>query len=290
MSLARRTVLAVPVGAAALLGGHAGHAGAARPAPKGIAALEAAYATTIGLSARNLRTGRSLGHRLDERQPVLSTFKPLVAAALLARGADLDDRVSYRRSDVVDYSPVTGERRAMTLGELADAAIRFSDNTAGNLLLRRLGGDRGPAALTAYLRRLGDDVTRLERWETELNAATPGDPRDTSTPRALAATYHRLLVGDALPATARWALRGWLQSNTTSVEKFRTGLPDGWWCADKTGGGSYGTQNDVGVITAPEGTEILFAIQTRASTTDPDAVGSPDLMKALAELLVDRLG
>jgi beta-lactamase class A len=288
MSLARRTVLTAPV-AAALVGGHAG-ASTARPASRAVKELEAAYATTIGISARNLRTGRTLGHRLDERQPLLSTFKPLVAAALLTRKVDLDEVVRYRRSALVDHSPVTEGRRAMSVGELADAAIRFSDNTAGNLLLRRLGGDRGPAALTTYLRRLGDDVTRLDRWETDLNAATPGDPRDTSTPRALAATYHRLLAGDALPARERWVLRGWLQSSTTSVETFRAGLPEGWWCADKTGGGSYGTQNDVGVITAPDGTEIVFAIQTRASTTDPDATGSPDVVQALAELVVDRLG
>ncbi len=292
--VSRRQILAAGAAAAtvASVGIPPAVAGSAPPVSShpAVGDLEARTGARIGLSARNLRTGSGLAHRVDERFPLCSTFKPLVAAALLSRRVDLDELIRYRSSDLVDYSPVTGERRAMTVGELADAAIRYSDNTAGNLLLRRLGGNRGPAALTAYLRSVGDDVTRLDRWETELNEGTPGDPRDTTTPRALAATYHRLLVGSVLPSRDRWVLTGWMQSNTTSVAKFRAGLPTGWWCADKTGGGAYGTQNDAGLITAPDGTRIGFTILTRASMTDPDAVGDPTLMRSLAELLVAELG
>jgi beta-lactamase class A len=177
----------------------------------------------------------------------------------------------------------------MTVGQLADAAIRYSDNTAGNLLLRVLGGRHGPAALTGFLRAVGDDVTRLDRWETALGEATPGDPRDTSTPSALADTYERLLTGRVLVERDRWVLVGWLQSSTTSVTRFRAGLPSGWWCADKTGSGQYGVMNDVGLVTGPDGTEIVFAIQTRASATDPEAAGTPEVMEALARHLVGRL-
>lgn len=252
-----------------------------------VAALESTYRTRIGLIARDLRTGRSVVHRPDERQPLCSTFKPLAAAVLLRRGIDLDRVVRYTSRELVEWSPITAERRAMTYGELCDAAIRFSDNTAGNLVLRAIGGPRG---LTRELRRLGDDVTRLDRWETELNAAVPGDERDTSTPEALAATYARLLVGGVLRNRGRWVLRGWMQSNTTSVGKFRAGLPASWWCADKTGAGSYGTMNDAGLITTPDGTEIVFAALTRASSSDPGAVGDAALMSDLASLIADRLG
>lgn len=252
-----------------------------------VAALEATYGTTIGLVARNLRTDEGVSHRPHDRVPMCSTFKTLAAATLLRRRVDLDEVVRYRGTDLVDWSPITGERRAMTYGELCDAAIRFSDNTAGNLVLRAIGG---PAGLTRDLHRLGDRVSRLDRWETELNAAVPGDPRDTSTPHALAATYARLLTGDALGARDRWTLRGWLQSSTTSVDRFRRGLPAGWWCADKTGSGSYGVMNDAGLITAPDGTEIVVAALTRASWDDPAAAGDPALMIDLARLVTDRLG
>ncbi|QOK22642.1 class A beta-lactamase [Janibacter indicus] len=248
-----------------------------------VAALEDKLDSRIGLYARNLGTDATLAHRADDREAMCSTFKTLAAATALRRGIDLDRVIRYARSDLVDYSPITGERRRMTVGELCDAAIRYSDNAAANLLLERIGGPRG---LTRDLRRLGDRVTRLDRWETELNTAIPGDPRDTSTPRALATTYRRLTLGDGLTGSDRWALRGWLEANTTSVKTFRAGLPEGWWSADKTGSGSYGVTNCAGLVSAPDGTQIIFAALTRRSTTDPDATGHPGLMRSISELIV----
>lgn len=290
--VARRRLLVAGLGAGGTVLGTPAVAGATSPSapPSGatgtVRDLERRFATRIGLYARNLRSGATLAHHADEHEAVCSTFKALAAATVLRRGRDLDRVVRYSADDLVDYSPITGERRAMTLGELCDAAVRYSDNTAANLLLEHIGGPRG---LTRDLRRLGDEVTRLDRWETELNSAVPGDPRDTSTPRALAETYRRLAVGDGLTDRDRWALRAWLEANTTSVEAFRLGLPDGWWCADKTGSGGYGVMNDAGLVSAPDGTQIVFAALTRRSTTDPDATGHPDLMEALAELLVGEL-
>lgn len=252
-----------------------------------VAGLEERFDSRIGLYARNVRTGETLAHRADDREAMCSTFKALAAASVLRRGRDLDRVVRYTATDLVDYSPITGERRSMTVGEFCDAAIRYSDNTAANLLLAQIGGPRG---LTRDLRRLGDDVTRLDRWETDLNSAIPGDDRDTSTPRALATTYRHLTLGDGLGGSDRWALRGWLEANTTSVETFRSGLPEGWWCADKTGSGSYGVTNIAGLVTAPDGTQIAVAALTRRSTTDPDATGHPDLMRAVAELVVAEVG
>lgn len=290
----RRRVIAGGLGAGAAALAAPTQARAAGPASSpgrtgapAVAALESRFGTRIGLYARRLGSGGALTHRADDREALCSTFKTLAAATVLRRGVDLDRLVRYSTEDLVDYSPITGERRAMTVGELCDAAIRYSDNTAGNLLLTRIGGPRG---LTRDLRRLGDRVTRLDRWETDLNSAIPGDPRDTSTPRALATTYHRLVLGSGLTGVDRWALRGWLEASTTNVDTFRAGLPDGWWCADKTGSGSYGVMNDAGLVSAPDGTQIIFAALTRRSTSDPEATGHPDLMRALAEVLVAELG
>lgn len=251
-----------------------------------VVALEQRYGATVGLVARNLRTGAVLRHRPDVRFPMCSTFKTVAAAAVLDRGVDLDRVVRYTEADLVDGAPVTGQRRAMTYGELCDAAIRFSDNTAGNLLLRRLGGPQG---LTRFFRRVGDDVSRLDRTEPDLNAAVPGDVRDTTTPRAIADTYRRLLTGDVLRPRCRWVLTGWLQSNTTSVATTRTALPEGWWLADKTGAGSYGVVNDVGLATAPDGTQVLVAALTRGSDTDAGATGDRALLVDLFRLSFARL-
>ena len=127
----------------------------------------------------------------------------------------------------------------MTLAELCEAAITLSDNTAGNLLLanyRRAGG------LTAFVRTLGDTVTRLDRIETELNEALPGDPRDTTTPAAMAAEPAQLVLGDALSAKSRAQLKAWLVANKTGDTRLRAGVPAGWIVGDKTGTGGHGTQ------------------------------------------------
>jgi beta-lactamase class A len=196
-------------------------------------------------------------HRADERFPMCSTFKWLAVAAALQgvdRGRwDLDRRLELAVDDLVEYSPVARlavERGHMTLAETCDAALTRSDNTAGNLLLRLLGG---PAALTAWLRARGDGVSQLDRWETALNEALPGDRRDTTTPRAMAHHLCELPFGDELLPGSREQLIGWMQASKTGATRLRAGLPAGWSAAEKTGAGANGTNNDVGILVAPDG-------------------------------------
>ena len=275
-------------GAAAALAGVAGRADAVGATYDDPAALEAAYDVTLGLYAARLDRaggGRRLLHRPDLRFPLLSTFKVLAAGALLRGGVDLDVQVRYDPGDVVENSPVTGQRRRISYADAIDAGLRYSDNTAGNIMLRRLGG---PAGLTRFARSVGDRTTRLDRWEPTLNEAAPGDVRDTTTARAIATTYARLVVGDALPGRDCYLLRATMEASTTSATKLRAGLPPGWWAADKTGGGAYATQNDVGLITSPAGVSIAFAVLTR--TDDAARTADPALMRDAARLLVARLG
>ena len=144
---------------------------------------------------------------------MVSTFKVLLCGAVLARvdaGLEqLDRRIHYRQQDLVDYSPVSEKHLTdgMTIGELCAAAITLSDNSAGNLLLATVGG---PAGLTAFLRQIGDNVTRLDRWETALNEALPGDARDTTTPASMAATLRKLLTAQHLSARSQQQLLQWM--------------------------------------------------------------------------------
>jgi beta-lactamase class A len=145
----------------------------------------------------------------------------------------------------------------MTVRALCDAAIRYSDNTAGNLLFRQLGG---PSGLSAGLKRIGDDTTHADRIEPDLNAAVPGDVRDTSTPQALSADLRKFAVGNALPKADRALLNDWLQRNTTGAALIRAGVPAGGKVGDKTGAGDYGTRNDIAVVRAPHRAPIVLAI------------------------------
>ncbi len=264
-------------------------AGTAPPAESAeVAALEQRYGVRVGLFAQNVATGQQIRHRDGERFAMLSTFKPLVVAAILRdrdrSGELLRRRVRYSSREVVVNSPISSQRSEMTVAELCDAALRYSDNTAGNLLLRQIGG---PEGLTRFARSIGDRVTRLDRWEPDLNEALPHDPRDSSTPAALAAAYHGLLFGRRLQVEDRWLLRSWMQGNLTSGSRFRAGLPGGWTLADKTGAGGYGTLNDVGVAVLPDGTEVVISAMSRSA--DPGKVADNALMADLAALVADRL-
>ncbi|WP_037640438.1 class A beta-lactamase [Streptomyces bicolor] len=240
--------------------------------------------------AHNLATGRTVRHRADERFPICSLFKTLAAAAVLRDldrdGEVLAKRIHYTQDDLVANSDETAKHLAtgMTVAELADVAIRFSDNTAGNLLLRELGG---PTAVTRFARSLGDPVTRLDRWETDLNSAEPWRVTDTTSPRAIARTYARLVLFDALNRPDRDLLTHWLLNNTTSANRFRAGLPKTWTVADKTGGGSYGANNDVGIAWTEDGTPLVLAVQT--TRPDQDAALDHALIVETAALIARAL-
>lgn len=237
-----------------------------------LAALERKKGGRLGVAFIDVRSGSHLGHRADERFPMCSTFKLLAAARVLERvdrrEERLDRRVTFSRDDLVTYSPVTGERTGapgMTIDALCDAAMTVSDNTAANLLLASFGG---PPALTAFVRSLGDTVTRLDRIEPELNEATPGDPRDTTTPGAAAENVRRLVLGTTLSADSRERLTRWLLANQTGDARLRAGFPAGWRVGDKTGSGEHGTTNDVAVAWRTDGSPIIVAAYYTESTLD----------------------
>ncbi|MCX5334217.1 class A beta-lactamase [Streptomyces sp. NBC_00140] len=286
--LARRTLLAAS--AATLVAAAPAHATTPRVTER-LRELERQHGARLGVFARNLGTGRTVRHRADELFPMCSLFKTLASAAVLRDldrdGEFLSRRIHYTDADLPkEGSDKTREHLAdgMTVAELAEVAITFSDNGAGNLLLRELGG---PTAITRFARSLGDRVTRLDRWETELNSAEPWRITDTTSPYAIGRTYGRLVLGDALNRRDRELLTHWLLNNTTSGTRLRAGLPKTWTVADKTGGGSYGTNNNVGIAWTPEGTPLVLAVLTTMpeQSAARDDLLVADTAKALAEAL-----
>ncbi len=229
-----------------------------------IGEIEKSSGGRLGVALLDTGTGASTDHRGDERFPMCSTFKVLAVGALLARidtGQEkLSRRILFTAADLQSYSPGTKDHAGgdgMMLSEICEAALTLSDNTAANLLLEQIGG---PAGLTRYIRSIGDETTRLDRNEPSLNEATPGDPRDTTTPVAMLASLKTLTLGTALSAASRNQLLGWLKGNKTGAKRLRAGLPDGWLIGDKTGSGDYGTTNDIGVIWPPDRKPILVTV------------------------------
>jgi beta-lactamase class A len=257
-------------GAGALAGWAFVHEGAARAAglPDTLAAdlahIELESGGRLGVAVLDTGSGAKIEHRGGERFPMCSTFKLVASAAILKRvdqGQErLDRRITFAAGDIVVNSPITKVRvggSGMTLAEICEAAMIVSDNTAGNLILTALGG---PAGFTAYVRSLGDSVTRLDRIEPELNEALPGDPRDTTTPLAMLGNVQKLVLGDALSAASKEQLTKWLLGNKTGDTRLRAQLPAGWRTGDKTGAGDRGTNNDVGVLWPLEGKPIVVTV------------------------------
>ncbi|MEU8797961.1 class A beta-lactamase [Spirillospora sp. NPDC048819] len=272
------------------------HAGTDRPAPSQgtvstqLRALEKARQVRIGAYAIDTGSDRAVGYRAGERFPFLSTFKALVCGAVLqkARRSDpglMDRVIRYEETDLVDYSPVTEKhvKTGMTVAELCHAAITVSDNTAGNLVLKQIGG---PAAHTAFFRSLGDPLSRHDRWETALNDWKPGERRDTLVPRTWARSLRALTAGDALAPADRARLIGWMKASETGADRIRAGLPAGWTAGDKTGtGGTYGTANDIAVAWPPSGGAPLVIVVTTNRRTADGAADGAAIAKATAVLV-----
>ncbi len=255
-----------------------------------LSALERKYGARLGVYALATGTGATVTHRADERFAFCSTFKGMAAAAVLHRRplSHMDTVVTYTEADLMKHSPVTGKHVAtgMTLRQLCDAAVRFSDGTAGNLLLREIGG---PGALTAFVRGLGDTVTRMDRIEPAITEATPGDPRDTSSPRAFGTDYQKVVLGNVLAADRRAFLRDLLERNATSAQRIRAAVPRGWTVANKTGTGDYGTLNDIAVVwPAKSASPLLISIMSSKSTKD--AAYDQALIAEAAKYVLDTLG
>ncbi|WP_258951673.1 class A beta-lactamase [Lentzea californiensis] len=232
--------------------------------------LEKKFDARLGVYAMS-DNGSTIEHRADERFAFCSTFKGLAAAALLHRNpmSHLDTVVTYTEADLMKSSAITklNVRTGMKLRDVCDAAVRHSDGTAGNLLLRDLGG---PAELTKYLRELGDTETRMDRVEPGITSATPGDPRDTATPRSLGTDYQRIVLGDALEPAKRDFLTGLLERTVTGAKRIRAGVPAGSRVANKTGTGDHGTVNDIAVVWPPGREPILIAVMSSKSAADAE--------------------
>ncbi|PRT36586.1 class A beta-lactamase BlaIII [Bacillus wiedmannii] len=233
------------------------------------AKLEKEYDAKLGIYALDTDTNQTVAYHSDDRFAFASTSKSLAVGALLRKNSleALDQRITYTHEDLSNYNPITEKHvdTGLTLKELADASVRYSDSTAHNLILKQLGG---PSEFEKILREMGDTVTTSERFEPELNEVHPGETHDTSTPEAIAKTLQSFTLGTALPIEKLELLVDWMKRNTTGDKLIRAGVPKGWEVADKTGAGSYGTRNDIAIIWPPNKKPIVLAILSNHDKED----------------------
>jgi beta-lactamase class A len=250
-------------------------------------AIEEATGGRLGVALVDSKGAVLLGFNRQDRFAMCSTFKAPLAAAVLA-GAEkgrftLDGELSFSKADVIANSPVVEANLArgrLSIANLAEAAVQQSDNAAANLLLPLVGG---PEGLTAFFRAHGDEVSRLDRPEPDLNENAIDDPRDTTAPEAIAGLMARLIFRD-MPAESAATFRSWLQGSKTGDQRVRAGLPKGWTAGDKTGtcGTAY---NDVAVLRSPTGNDYVLAVYLDRPTVEAEQAEA-----AIAEVAAAAIG
>ncbi len=258
-------------------------------AQKKLAELEVSSGGRIGISALNTANNARIQYRAEERFPMQSTFKMMGVSAILKKSMTnshlLQQKITYKKQDVVSWSPITEQHftDGMMISELCAAAMMNSDNTAINLLMKKLGG---PEAITVFARSIGDNTFRVDNWEPELNSS-PSDLRDTSTPAAMEKSLQQLALGNVLASSQREQLVAWMKGNTTGDTRIRAGVPKGWIVADKTGASnSYGISNDIGIIWPPKCAPIviaIYSIQNKKDSTRRD-----DVIASATHMLLDE--
>jgi len=240
------------------------------------AAIQSRVGGRVGVHVLDTQSQLELAFNARERFAMCSTFKPVLAAHVLRRvdagTLTLDHKLPLRPADILPHAPVTSLHVAegsMSVRDLCAAIITVSDNPAANILLAATGG---PAALTQFLRGIGDRVTRLDRTELELNTNLRGDLRDTTTPQAMAHSIEMVLLGDVLSTQARLQLIAWLRQSTTGLARLRAGLPAEWKAGDKTGTGANGATNDVMIAWPPGRSAVIGAVYFSESTQSTQAL------------------
>lgn len=246
----------------------------ADPVLDAIRSIERELDARVGFYKHDLHTREAMAYQADYRFALSSTFKLFACGALLMQvdkgESSLVDSVDIRDFEIVPYSPAINEyvstkRFQVTLGAACGMMLSVSDNTAANIVLAEIGGPKG---FTAFMRSIGDRVTRLDRWETELNEALPGDPRDTTTPRAIGESLESLILGDVLSESSRADLRLWLSRHRVADDLFRAALPSSWSIEDRTGAGGHGSRAIVAIVYPPQRKPIVAALFIRGTTAD----------------------
>ncbi len=260
--------------------------------------IEKRHGGRIGVSAltghpsSDASQNGTLSIQSEDRFAMCSTFKWVLAAHVLKRVDDgqlkLSQVVKYGKADLLDYAPVSKANVAkgqMTLLELCAAMVEASDNTAANLVLGLTGG---PSGLTAFVRALGDTVTRFDRTEPSLNTNSEKDERDTTTPAAMSTLLRTVYTGRVLKAESLAQLKAWMVAVTTGDKRIRAGVPQGSVVADKTGTGENGATNDVAIIWPPNEPPVFLSIYTSGGTLDAD--GRNAVIADITQLVFDTLG
>lgn len=246
----------------------------------------------IGIYVINTANGERIEYRANERFPMGCTSKIVGVGAVLAKSRDditlLSKQIKYTKKDLVSWSPITEKHvnTGMSVSELCEAAIRYSDNAAMNLLVKKIGG---LGQINAFAHTLHNATFRQDHgWPEEAYSGGSRNLNDSATPKDMVNTLKQLTFTKVLPQPQQEQLLSWLKNNTTGNARIRAGVPKNWVVGDKTGTGAiYGTTNDLGIIWPPKCAPIFIGIYY--TSDDRTAVVRNDVIASATTLTISQL-
>lgn len=256
-----------------------------------IATLERTSNGRIGVYAINTGNQSHLEYRAQERFPMGCTSKVMGVAAILHQSMNqpslLSQQIIYTKNDLTNWAPITSKHlmEGMTVSNLCAAAIRYSDNTAMNLLVKELGGLE---QINVFAHSIQNKTFRQDHdWPKEAFSGGQGNVMDSSTPKDMAKSLQKILLTSLLDKPQRDRLLYWLKNNTTGDLRIRSGVPKGWVVADKTGTGSdYGTTNDIGIIWPPQCAPIILAVYY--TSNHQKAIQREDMIASVTHIVLNQ--
>jgi len=250
-------------------------------------AIEKQSHLKIGLYALDTNSGQIITHHANDRFPFQSTFKLIGVSALLTQDSSkhpLQKKVFLHPRDLVFWHPVSGQyvNQYVTLQILAQATISYSDNPAINIIIHELGGLK---AVNQFAHQMGNTSFNLAHYEAQLNS-NPHDIADTSTPKDMALSIQKILLSTVLSSENKSLLLSWMKDNTAGYHRIRAGVPLGWLVADKTGSGSYGIANDIGIAWSPTCKPVVLSIFTVSE--EPHAKPNDAVIAKVTQILFEE--
>jgi beta-lactamase class A len=287
----------------------------------------------LGVGLVNLESGETWFLNGAQAFPMQSVFKVVLGAAALAEvdagRLSLDEVISLTDQMLSPpHSPIAAAwpaRKDYTVRELLIAAVGDSDNTAADVLMKRIGG---PGAVTGWLQAKNLPEIRIDRYEREIQVESLGlasfraawrgetaftaviarvppaqrlaamrsylaDPRDTATPRGMLDFLRMLQAGELIAGPSSRLLLQIMTATPSGANRLKAALPAGAVLAHKAGTGrrDQGVDpavNDVGLITLRDRRVYAAAVfLAGAREAGPDA---ENIIADVGRLLVRAAG
>ena len=236
----------------------------------------------------------------EKKLPMQSVFKYHIALAVLdlvdQGKISLDQKVFIKKSELLPntWSPIREKNPEgnfeMPISELIEYSVAMSDNVGCDVLLRLIGG---PKVVNDYIVSKGVKNTQIVYNEELMQSAWKNQYENYTTMKSATRLLKDFYKGKILSKKSTEFLLAVMYRTSTGLNKIVEQLPKYAKVAHKTGSsgkndaGLTGAENDIAIITLPNGKTYAIAIFVSDSTEsyDVNCKMISDISKVVFEIL-----